>query len=105
MTNNYFKVRGKQRIAGIQVAADPSEESENGLKKVAAHGYVGWQEFFFFDDRSPDQAKKAYEQAEFVKQSMSVVDARVLTCVYRRPKFGGPWDSLDVVGFNYGELA
>lgn len=96
MTNNYFKVVASSKIRAVPVMTDPESrvEGEDEFRNIAAHGYVGWQEFFFFDDRDPTQIRQAFAGAEATKQVSN--DARL--SMHRKPLIGGPWDEISIIG-------
>lgn len=103
MTNNYFKVTGASKIQMIEVAEDPAKVAggEDAFRNVAASGYISWQEFFFFDERDPEQIRRAHEIAHQVAGRMGKGSR---FSIYRRPMIGGPWDALAIVGKNPEEL-
>lgn len=83
MTTNYFKV------AAV------------GLHPQTSKPFTDSKAFFFFDDRSPDLIRSAFDRA--TEESARLGGCKI--SVYRRPKIGGPWDSVQTVGVGIGELA
>lgn len=80
MTTNYFKAAA--------VAINPETQRTVTNSKT-----------FFFDDRSPEQIRAAFEDATV---EAARVGAKV--SVYRAPKIVGPWSAVPVVGAGIGEL-
>jgi hypothetical protein len=101
MTNSYMKLVSSTKIRTIEVSIDPAErvEGEDMFKNVAAQGYIGTHEVFFFDDRQPDSIRKAYDDA----LAANVLFPNAKLSIFRKAKVGGPWDSLPIVGEGLGD--
>jgi len=55
---------------------------------------------FFFDERSPDLVRAAYEDA---KANAERMHGKV--SVWKKPWISGPWDDVPVVGEGIGEFS
>ncbi len=65
---------------------------------AASNNWVKEQEFFTFNDRDPDDTRKAFEDA------VSFTAARGLKLsVFAKPRLFGPWDEVPVIGVCQGE--
>ena len=99
MTSGYFKVAGYQKVRAKRVW---DTELKTEVQIPARRERL--EEYFFFDVRSPDAIRRAFQAADSAFRLLNDARALVRLSVFGDLIADGPWAGIPMVGEGIGEL-